>query len=247
MCLTSSTVTFNERRFHLKATIEVAEKMSAAVQAEWVINGCRNITNNELWRINCIITNICFTMKFMWAEIVKYSKMKHVFFVSCDSHELQLLLSDIMKFSFFEDVMQKIQSIVINFRESNKELIILWNFQMKTYNQRRSLILNVLIRWDTSIDLINSVLRSKEALLKYFQQKSFDIDHDKIHTLRSFVNYYIFWKRLVMTQKILELIHTTQHMFVLRFLRLLQCEYRYIRIDQQIDRWFCNHRFYSSI
>jgi hypothetical protein len=34
---------------------------------------------------------------------------------------------------------------------------------------------------------------------------------------------------------------------MLRFLRLLQCEYEYIRIDQQIDRWFCNHRFYSSI
>ncbi len=34
---------------------------------------------------------------------------------------------------------------------------------------------------------------------------------------------------------------------VLRFLRLLQCEYRFIRIIQQIDRWFCNHRFYSSI
>jgi hypothetical protein len=34
---------------------------------------------------------------------------------------------------------------------------------------------------------------------------------------------------------------------MLRFLRLLQCEYKFIRIDQQIDRWFCNHRFYSFI
>jgi hypothetical protein len=34
---------------------------------------------------------------------------------------------------------------------------------------------------------------------------------------------------------------------VLRFLKLLQCEYRYIHINQQIDRWFCNHRFFSSI
>jgi hypothetical protein len=34
---------------------------------------------------------------------------------------------------------------------------------------------------------------------------------------------------------------------VLRFLRLLQCEYKFIRINQQIDRWFCNHRFYSFI
>jgi hypothetical protein len=40
---------------------------------------------------------------------------------------------------------------------------------------------------------------------------------------------------------------TENLMMLLRFLRLLQCEYRYIRIDQQIDRWFCHHRFYSSI
>jgi hypothetical protein len=33
-CHVSSTITFNEERFHLKTTIEVAEKMSAAVQAE---------------------------------------------------------------------------------------------------------------------------------------------------------------------------------------------------------------------
>jgi hypothetical protein len=34
---------------------------------------------------------------------------------------------------------------------------------------------------------------------------------------------------------------------VLRFFKLLQCEYKYIRINQQINRWFCNYRFYSFI
>ncbi len=42
-------------------------------------------------------------------------------------------------------------------------------------------------------------------------------------------------------------ISSVRSISLLRFLRLLQCEYRYIRINQQIDRWFCNHRFYSSI
>jgi hypothetical protein len=131
-------------------------------------------------------------MKAMWAEISKYPEMKHVFFVPCDSHGLQLLMGDILKFPFFADVMQKAQLIVTSFRGSNKELAILWNFQIKAYNQRRSLILNVLIRWGTSVGLINSVLRSKEALLNYFQQKSSSIDHDKSHTLASFVNDYTF-------------------------------------------------------
>jgi hypothetical protein len=34
---------------------------------------------------------------------------------------------------------------------------------------------------------------------------------------------------------------------MLKFLILLQCKYKYIHINQQIDRWFCNHRFYSFI
>ncbi len=148
-CHVSSSVTSNERNFHLKAMIEIAEKMSAAVQVEWVINDCMKTINNQSWRINCIITNTCFIMKVMWAEIAKFSQMKHMFFVSCDNHDLQLLLKDIMKFSFFATIMQKAQLIVINFRESNKKLIILWKFQLKAYNQRRALILNVLIKWDT--------------------------------------------------------------------------------------------------
>jgi hypothetical protein len=55
---------------------------------------------------------------------------------------------------------------------------------MEAYNQRRSLILNVLIRWRTPVDLINSVLCSKKALLEYFQQKAPGIDQGKSHTLR---------------------------------------------------------------
>ncbi len=204
---------FNDENFYLKAIIEVAKKMSAVVQAEWVINDCKKTIDNQLERINCIVTDICFIMKAMWIEIFKYSEMKHVFFVSCDNHELQLLLKDVMKFSFFADVLQKAQLIVINFRESNKKLIILWKYQKKTYNQRRFLILNVLIRWDTSVDLINSVLRSKETLLNYFQQKHSSIDHEKTHTLSSFVDDYSFWKQLVVARKILDFIHRAQYMF----------------------------------
>jgi hypothetical protein len=198
--------------FHLKATTGVAKKMSAAVQAEWLVNGCRETINHETWRINCIATDTCFTMKAMWNEISKFSDMKHVFFVPCDSHGLQLLLGDIIEFLFFVDVMQKAQLIITSFRGLNKELAILWDFQIKAYGQHRSLILNVLTRWGTSVGLINLVLRSKEALLKYFQQKTPGIDHGKSYTLGSFVNDYSFWKRLAIAQKVLDPIHKAQHM-----------------------------------
>jgi TfoX/Sxy family transcriptional regulator of competence genes len=55
----------SDEEFHLKATIEVTEKMSAVVQADWMIKRCIETINNQLWRINCIITNTCSTMKVM--------------------------------------------------------------------------------------------------------------------------------------------------------------------------------------
>lgn len=130
-CHVPSSATSRGGGFHLKAMAGIAETMTAAVQAEWMIKGCREATNNQLWRVNCIGTDTCSTMKAMWSEIRKFPEMRHVFFVPCDSHGLQLLLGDILKLPFFADIMQKAQSIVIAFRGSNKELAILWNFQMK--------------------------------------------------------------------------------------------------------------------
>ena len=72
--------------FQLKTTAGLAEKMNAVTQAEWVIKGCEEATNNQLDRVNCICTDTCAVMKFMWSHIENNPKMKHVFFVPCDSH-----------------------------------------------------------------------------------------------------------------------------------------------------------------
>ena len=71
---------------------------------------------------------------------------------------------------------EKAQLIVISFRGSIKELASLWKYQMKAYKQRRSLVLNVLTRWGTTVGLLNSVLNYQQALLDYFQQKNPGID-----------------------------------------------------------------------
>ena len=211
-CHVPTSVTSSGGGFQLKADVGVAEKMTAVVQAEWVINGCRDATNNQLERVNCICTDTCSTMKAMWTEISKSAEMKHVFFVPCDSHGLQLLLGDILKFPYFTDVIEKAQLIVISFRGSNKELASLWKYQMKAYKQRRSLVLNFLTRWGTTVGLLNSVLNNQQALLGYFQQKNPGIDQGRNKPLGSFVNDYSFWKKLTMVKKILNPIHKLQYM-----------------------------------
>lgn len=130
-CHVPPSVTLKEDSFQLKVVANVAESMTAVVQVKWLINELKEIINNQLDRVNCIDTNICATMKTMWAKIAQFSKMKHIFFVSCDNHNLQLLLENIIKKSFFANVVEKTQSIMINFRSFFKELAILWFYQMK--------------------------------------------------------------------------------------------------------------------
>lgn len=130
-CHVPSTITSSGGEFHIKAETGVARTMTAQVQAKWVTQGCKEATHNQTSRINCLGTDTCATMRSMWDEIAKIPEMAHVFTVPCDSHSLQLFIGDILERPFFDDTVQKAQSIVTAFRASHKELAILWDFQMK--------------------------------------------------------------------------------------------------------------------
>ncbi len=69
-------------------------------------------------------------MRALWSELEAFDELKHVFFISCDSHDLQLLLDDIIKLSWFTKILKKAQWIVKFFLTALKELTILWKIQM---------------------------------------------------------------------------------------------------------------------
>lgn len=151
-------------------------------------------------------------MKIMKTRIHIFPEMKHVFFMFCDGHDLQLLLNDIMRCLFFDDVVQKTQSIMTNFRAFNKELAILWKYQMKIYHERRSFVLNITTRWGTTVGLLTSVLKNREALMKYFRQKKPGINKRKSHSLGLFVRDYAFWDKLIFIKKTIDFIHQFQYL-----------------------------------
>ena len=85
--------------------------------------------------------------------------------------------------------------------------------EFQVYGQRRSLILNVLIKWGIFIRLLTSVLKNQQVLLNYFQQKKLGIDQGRKYSLINIINDYFFWKRLIIVKKILDFIHKIQYMF----------------------------------
>jgi len=59
--------------------------------------------------MNTFAIDTCSTMKALWSELEAFDQMKHVFFVPCDSHGLQLLLGDILKLSWFAKILEGAQ------------------------------------------------------------------------------------------------------------------------------------------
>jgi len=64
-------------------------------------------------------------MRNTWTGLEKHPLLQHAFFIPCDSHWLQLLIKDILKFQPFCDIIAKAQAIVSAFYKANKQYAIL--------------------------------------------------------------------------------------------------------------------------
>ncbi len=127
----SKTATSEEEEFHLKTEVEVTEIINAKTQAVWLFNLIDETLHQQFWRMNTFVIDTCSTMKTLWSELEAFDQMKHIFFILCDSHELQLLLDDILKLLWFAKILEDAQWIVRSFLTALKELTILWKFQMR--------------------------------------------------------------------------------------------------------------------
>ncbi len=126
----STTATSMRKEFHLKTKVKVVKIMNAKTQARWFFNHIIDILQSQFWRINTFVIDTCSTMKTLWSMLKAFGELKHIFFISCDSHELQLLLDDILKLSWFVKILKDAKWIIRFFLAVFKELIILWKFQM---------------------------------------------------------------------------------------------------------------------
>ena len=76
--------------------------MDAVHYAKWVLEAMEEVATTGLQRVNSLATDTCATMQKVWRLLEKEEKLRHVSFVPCDAHGLQLLI----KVSFFSILMQ---------------------------------------------------------------------------------------------------------------------------------------------
>ncbi len=86
----------------------------------------------------------------------------------CDSHGLQLLVKDIVEhIPVFKATLEQAQAVVKAFKNAPLQLSFLREYQVQHYQQPVALILSVITRWGTQYRLVNSLIKSKDALQYY--------------------------------------------------------------------------------
>ncbi len=72
--------------------------MNGRGTAYWTLKKIEKVVGiDRLHRINSVGTDTCNTMRDAWNQMARDPRAKHVFFIPCDSHGLQLLMKDIIE------------------------------------------------------------------------------------------------------------------------------------------------------
>ena len=145
----------------------LAKRMTAAGNADWLRTHLLNLSNQNPSRINSVTTDTCDTMFSMWEEFESYEEFKHCLFIPCDSHGIQLLIKDLLKIPVFSNIIDQAQNLAKAFRKAHLQYARLRENQLHFYGNHQSLILSVITRWGTQLRLIQSILKSKDALKRY--------------------------------------------------------------------------------
>ena len=88
-----------------------AKRMDAAGCANWLRTHLQKLTDNDFARINSIATDTCNTMLSMRKELLQSPDFKHVLFIPCDSHGIQLLVKDLLSVPRLKTILNKAQAI----------------------------------------------------------------------------------------------------------------------------------------
>lgn len=109
-----------------------------------------------------------------WNRMERNHRTKHVFFVLCDSHRLQLLMKDIIEPNWLSSCFSFAQNIVTHFNHSPKQLAMLREKMRNAYGKTRTFNLSVFTRWGTQVNMIDSVSSYCQALQNLCQDTNCD-------------------------------------------------------------------------
>ena len=240
--------------FHWKSRDIGARNMTAESCAEFITEELWLMTKNNLSRINSMSTDTCATMRKTWRVLKNYSELKHVFFIPCNSHGLQLAMKDLLQkhkkrpLTEIQHTFNQALAIVTNFWKAPKQLALLRAKQLEIYKKQIALIASVITHWGTQYSLLKSVENNMRALRAYAidskakNMKKWQIEAAWIDVL-AVIQDQGFWNQLNDLIDILKPLHEAQKMSESMDAHLEHVVARWLHIEQHfkvINNCFTN-------
>lgn len=157
-----------------------------------------------------------------------------------------MLIKDLLELPSIAEVFQKALKIVNILRKAKHHLGILRSHQISLYGQKRALIASTILRWGTQVDLMESVVRSKEALLAYAFDNSavFPPKKDKLaNPIKTYLLDPDFWSGLDDLITILRPVHEAQKISESNSATVDQVYERWLQLQRHLNRNAAQSRF----
>lgn len=205
--------------------------------AKWVADEI--IKQMEIININkfsAVITDTASVMKAAWKIIEE--RHPNIVCLGCNSHVMNLLISDILKIDQIKSVVENAKKLVNYFKAHVQATAKLKRIQKENYTKEIALVLPALTRWGTHLACFQSLQKSKTAL----EQTLMDVKirQNMNSDLRIQVLSDNFWEDLNIVTKIMEPMVSALKLFESDTSILSTVYSYYKKVMDQINQIDCN-------
>jgi len=205
--------------------------------AKWVANEIiKQMEIIDINKFSAVITDTASVMKAAW-RIIEES-YPNIVCLGCNSHVMNLLISDILKIDQIKSVVENAKKLVNYFKGHIQAAAKLKRIQKENYSKEIALVLPALTRWRTHLACFQSLQNSKTALEQALMDVKICQNMDL--TLRAHILSDDFWEDLNIITKIMEPMVSALKLFE-SDTSILSTVYSYFKkVMDQINQIDCN-------
>jgi hypothetical protein len=152
----------------------------------------------DINKLSSLVTDNAKVMKKAWRILM--NKYPSIIYIGCISHNLNLLIGDIIKLDGVADFLKKSKNIVKFFKSHNIPLAVFKRHQQNNNQHQVSLKLPVITRWGSSVMCLDSLIKNRLPLELAVTELSRDIDID----IKLYIQDEEFWDSIISIHNILD-------------------------------------------
>ncbi|CAD0083660.1 unnamed protein product [Aureobasidium vineae] len=208
--------TANGQSFHITTTATGSADHSARALFDGMLPRIKKVTKGDLTRWNSLCTDTCATQRKLHELIHQHPETRHVFTILCDSHGLQLLVKvlchgskSLSAITYYKVTLVEANLMSSFLRSATKLYALLVERAAEDDKKLRALVLAVVTRWGTQVNVVDALIENKAQLQSVTGQRAF-FNSESGRKVLSLIDDESFWLRLEHLHSLLLPIHNAQ-------------------------------------